>query len=198
MTAVEMKDAIARTRRGVAAGVRAFYARPMGWFALLVTSASLAYAGGGAMFWFHAIYRGENGPPISDVWHWLFDSTLGFVGLTPALFLILPGALWAVDRVRFARAKTAIYVAVVGVGFGVVTGPGPFLHDTLVGRNAFLGRLAVDILGRDPAVAARAVEEHSTLSEMALQVVVGTPVYVATALLALAFVRMIARRGARG
>jgi hypothetical protein len=194
MTAVEMRRGLARTGRGAARGIRAFYSRPIGWLALLATSASLAYVGGGAMFWFHAIYRREAGPPIGDLQHWLLDSTLGFLALTPALFLILPGALWAVERAEIAgsRVKAAAYVAVVGVLFGVVTGPGPFLHGMLVGRDTFLGRLAVEVFGRDPGVAARQVEAHSTLSEMALQVVVGTPVYVVAALLALALVRALA------
>ena len=189
MSAVET---ISRARRGI----RAFYARPLAWGALLVTSGVLAYAGGGVMFWFHAIHRGEAGPPIADVWHWLFDSTLGFLALTPALFLILPGALAAVHRagVQGGRAGPAAYVALVGVAFGVVTGPGPFLHDVLVGRGTFLARVAVSVFGTDPAVAARHVEAHSMLSEMALQVLVGTPVYVVAALLALVLVRALAVR----
>ncbi|HXF72537.1 MAG TPA: hypothetical protein VNO79_08025 [Actinomycetota bacterium] len=190
---------ISRAGREARHGIRAFYARPLAWGALLLTSGLLAYGGGGVMFWFHAIYRGEAGPPIADVWHWLFDSTLGFVALTPALFLILPGALAAVHRagVRGSRAASAAYVALVGVAFGVVTGPGPFLHDALVGRGSFLARLAVAVFGRDPGVAARHVGAHSTISEMALQVVVGAPVYVLAALLALALVRRLAASSGR-
>ena len=199
MSAQTVRDGIARTGKGAARGIRAFYSRPLGWFALLATAASLAYAGGGVMFWFHAIYRGEAGPPINDWYHWFFDSSLGFIALTPALFLILPGALWAVDRTRAgaSRAKAAAYVALVGVLFGVVTGPGPFLHDRLVGRGEALANLAVSIFGRDPAVVARGVHEHSTVSEMALQVVVGVPVYVVAGLVALVLVRAIARRAGR-
>ena len=58
-----------RTGRVARQGLRAFYSRPLGWLALLITSASLAYGGGGVMFWFHAIYRGEAGPPINDWYH---------------------------------------------------------------------------------------------------------------------------------
>ncbi|MBI2237394.1 MAG: hypothetical protein HYU54_02565 [Actinobacteria bacterium] len=189
----------AKARTGAAQGIRAFYSRPIGWVALIVTSVSLAYVGGGAMFWFHAIYRGEAGPPINDWYHWFFDSSLGFVALTPALFFILPGALVAIDRagIASARVKAAAYVALVGVAFGVITGPGPLLHDVLVGRTAPLGRLAVDIFGRDPEVAARAANAHSTLSEIALQVVVGAPVYVVTGLVALGIVRALARKWSR-
>lgn len=191
---------LGNARKTASQAIRAFYARPLGWLALFVTSVVLAYGGGGAMFWFHAIYRGEAGPPIADLYHWAFDSTLGFLALTPALFLILPGALWAVDRTRVgvSRAKAAVYVAVVGVLFGVVTGPGPFMHDVLVGRDATLGRLAVSIFGEDPAVAARVAHEHSTLSEVVLQVAVGAPVYVAAAVVALGLVRALAARGSRG
>ncbi|MCA1726493.1 MAG: hypothetical protein LC722_02205 [Actinobacteria bacterium] len=198
MTAVEIRDAVSKTRKAAQQGVRAFYSRPIGWLALFLTSGVLAYVGGGAMFWFHAIYRGEAGPPINDWWHWLFDSTLGFVALTPALFLILPAALWAVNRASSARgtAKAGLYVATVGVLFGVATGPGPFIHDTLVGRDAPLGGLAVSIFGRDPEVAARVVHTHSTLSEMILQVAVGVPVYVLTGIVALGLIRAVARRSA--
>lgn len=200
MTALEMRDAVARTGKGAARGVRAFYSRPLGWLALFVTSAVLAYGGGGVMFWFHAIYRGEAGPPINDWAHWFFDSSLGFVALTPALFLILPAALWAVNRagLRTGPLKAGFYVGTVGVLFGVATGPGPFIHNTLVGRDAPLGRLAVDIFGRDPQVAARVAHTHSTLSEMVLQVVIGVPVYIATGLLALSLVRALARHRAAG
>ena len=199
MTAVEARDAVARTKKAAVQGVRAFYSRPVGWLALLITSAVLAYGGGGVMFWFHAIYRGEAGPPINDWAHWFFDSSLGFVALTPALFLIMPAALWAVNRagLKTGPVKAGLYVGAVGVLFGVATGPGPFIHDTLVGRDAPLGKLAVDIFGRDPEVAARAAHTHSTLSEMILQVVVGVPVYIATGVVALALIRALARRGSR-
>ncbi|MCW3042463.1 MAG: hypothetical protein JWL57_621, partial [Actinobacteria bacterium] len=93
----------------------------------------LAYAGGAVMFWFHAIYRGEQGPAISPWYHWLLDSSLGFFGLTPALFLILPAALWILQRTRQGSrlANTGRYVAVVGAIFAAVTGPGPVLHDLI-------------------------------------------------------------------
>jgi hypothetical protein len=198
MTAVELRDEFVATRHAAALGLRAFYSRPLGWLALGVTSAFLAYGGGGAMFWFHAIYRGEEGPLINHWFHWLFDSSLGFVALTPALFFILPAALWAMKRAGYRTGPrlAAGYVALVGVLFGVVTGPGPFMHNALVGRDAPLGRLAVRIFGMDPGVAHVHVTVHSTLSESLLQVAVGIPVYVATGVLALMVVRALARRGA--
>ncbi len=199
MTAAELKERAGRARKGSAQGIQAFYSRPLGWGALIVTSIFLAYGGGGVMFWLHAIYRGEDGPPIPDVWHWLFDSTLGFVGLTPILFFILPAALYAVGRLGIgARLRAGAYVALVGMLFGVVAGPGPLLHGALVGRESFLGRTAVDIFGRDPEVAARNAEAiaNTPLSSVIAQLVVGIPVYAAFALLALVTVRALARRSA--
>lgn len=197
MTAVELRERVGQTRRGAISSVRAFYARPVGWLALLVTSAFLAYGGGGVMFWLHAIVRGEDGPAIADLWHWLFDGTLGFMALTPALFLILPLGLRALDwaRVRSARARAATYVVLVGVMFGVVTGPGPLLHNALVGRDTWLGRLAVDLFGYSADVAARnaAAPAPSELSSVLLQVAVGIPVYIAAGLLAMAAVRTMSR-----
>ena len=200
MTAADLKERAGRVRKGSAQGLQAFYSRPLGWGALLVTSVFLAYGGGGVMFWLHAIYRGEDGPPIPDVWHWLFDSTLGFVGLTPVLFFILPAALFALGRMRIGGGalRAAAYVALVGVLFGVVAGPGPLLHGALVGRESFLGRTAVDLFGRDPEVAARNAEAiaNTPLSSVIAQLAVGIPVYAIFALLALLTVRALARRSA--
>jgi hypothetical protein len=201
MNAASMKLRASETRRAAAQGVRAFYSRPIGWAALITTSLVLAYGGGGAMFWFHAIYRGEAGPPINNWWHWAFDSTLGFVALTPALFLILPGALWALGRTKIAseRLKAAVYVVLVGVLFGVATGPGPLFHDTLVGRNAPLGKLAVRIFGFDAGAAAHSAgaHTHSAVTEGFLQIIVGVPVYMVAGLLALGLIRAIGhKRGA--
>jgi hypothetical protein len=200
MNATMAKEHIGSTRRAAIAGIRAFYSRPLGWMALVVTAVFLAYGGGGAMFWFHAIYRGEAGPPINDWYHWFFDSTLGFIALAPALFLILPAALWALDQMRVAsrRLRAVTYVILVGVLFGVATGPGPLFHDTLVGRTAPLGKAAVRIFGHDPEVAARmaGAHPHSVVTEGIWQVVVGVPVYAIAGLLALATIRALARRTA--
>ena len=200
MTAAELKERAGRARKGSAQGIQAFYSRPLGWGALIVTSVFLAYGGGGVMFWLHAIYRGEDGPPIPDVWHWLFDSTLGFVGLTPVLFFILPAALYALGRMKLGAGplRAGAYVSLVGVLFGVVAGPGPLLHGALVGRESFLGRTAVDIFGRDPEVAARNAEAiaNTPISSVIAQLAVGIPVYAIFALLALLTVRALARRSA--
>ena len=196
MTAVQ---SAARARKVATQSIRAFYSRPIGWMALIVTSLAVSYGGGGVMFWFHAIVRGEEGPAIANGYHWFFDSSLGFVALTPALFFILPTALYAVDHTGVsARIKPALYVGLVGVAFGVVTGPGPFMHDTLVGRTAPLGKVAVDVFGYNTAVAAHNAQavSHSAFTEGLLQVLVGVPVYILTALAALALVRSLARHKA--
>ena len=198
MNAAMVRERAASTRKAAFQGIRSFYARPLGWTALIITSLVLAYGGGGVMFWFHAIYRGEAGPPINDWYHWFFDSSLGFIALTPALFLIMPAALWALERAKIAsdRMRSMAYVLLVGVLFGVATGPGPLFHDTLVGRTAPLGRLAHRIFGTDPSVAARAAEahSHSAVVEGLLQVAVGVPVYIVTGLIAMTIVRTIAQR----
>jgi hypothetical protein len=188
------------SRASIAEQVHAFYSQPVGWWALIVTSAILTYAGNSVMFWFHAIYRGEQGPPINDVLHWLLDSTLAFVTLTPVLFFLLPGALYALRRSesRGSGRKAAAFVVLVGVIFGVVTGPGPLLHDRLVGQYAPVGRLVGRVLPHDPAVMARNAKagEHSALSEGLLQVVVGVPVYVVAGLVALSVLRVLNRTSA--
>ena len=82
--------------------------------------------------------------------------------------------------------------------FGVVTGPGPLLHDWLVGKGTFLADLAERVFGHDQAVAARTAEAatHSAASSVLLQIAVGIPVYVTFGLLALWTVRALARRTA--
>jgi hypothetical protein len=177
--------------------LRSFYSRPLGWVALLVTSVALSYGGGGAMFWLHALVRGERGPAIADWAHWLFDATLGFVALTPALFLILPAALWALRRGgRQVRVRPVAYMTLVGALFGLVTGPGPLVHNLMVGPESVLGRLAVSIFGHDPAVAMRNAHapSHSVISEAVLQVAVGVPVYIASGAFALVLVRALTKR----
>lgn len=201
MSAVERRVAVVRTRQGAAHHIRAFYARPIAWVALIVTSVLLAYGGGAVMFWFHAVLRKEKGPPINNWYHWLFDSSLGFVVLTPALALIMPAALAAVSRARHRSeaAKATLYVLLVGVLFGITTGPGPFLHDLLAGRGKPLARLAVNIFGYNAGVAAATahVREHWIGAECLLQILVGVPVYSVIGLLALAIVRTIASRSWR-
>ncbi|MCW3043247.1 MAG: hypothetical protein JWL57_1405, partial [Actinobacteria bacterium] len=77
-----LRELAALRVRNAGRALRSLYAEPVAWVALVVTAGVLAYAGGAVMFWFHAIYRGEQGPAISPWYHWLLDSSLGFFGLT--------------------------------------------------------------------------------------------------------------------
>jgi hypothetical protein len=174
--------------------LRSFYSEPVAWVALVVTAGVLAYAGGAVMFWFHAIYRGEQGPAISPWYHWLLDSSLGFFGLMPAVFFILPAALWILQRTRQGSrlANTGRYVALVGAIFAAVTGPGPVLHDIIAGRGTWLARSAQTLLGVDHAVMHRPDVAHSLVSESLWQVALGIPVYIALACLGVVTIRMIA------
>jgi hypothetical protein len=180
--------------RNAGRALRSFYAEPVAWVALVVTSGVLAYAGGAVMFWFHALYRGEQGPAISPWYHWLLDSSLGFFGLMPAVFFILPAALWILQRTRQGSrlANTGRYVAVVGAIFAAVTGPGPVLHDLIAGRGTWVARSAQTLFGVDPSVAHRPEVVHSLVSESLWQVTLGIPVYIALACLGVVTIRMIA------
>jgi hypothetical protein len=180
--------------RNAGRALRSFYAEPVAWVALVVTSGVLAYAGGAVMFWFHALYRGEQGPAISPWYHWLLDSSLGFFGLMPAVFFILPAALWILQRTRQGSrlANTGRYVAVVGAIFAAVTGPGPVLHDLIAGRGTWVARSAQTLFGVDPSVAHRPEVVHSLVSESLWQVALGIPVYIALACLGVVTIRMIA------
>jgi len=144
----------------------------------LALSVALTYGGGAAMFWLHAIYRGEQGPPIANAWHWLLDSTLGFVALTPAVLLLVPLAA------TLTKGRTAGFT-VVGAAFGVLTTPGPVLHNLVAGAGTPLARLATKVFGADPGVvsANAGTVSHSAISEVALQLLIGLPVYVVLATL---------------
>lgn len=182
------------------AAVAVFYRRPLAWLALLVTAALLTFGGGAVMFWFHAIFRGEQGPAIGDVHHWLLDSSIGFIALTPVLALILPIGVWAVagSRGRRAIGKRA-YVASVAAVFTLTTGPGPFLHNVVAGAGTPVADLATSFFGRDHSVAARNMHVHdrSAVAEGLLQVVVGFPVYLLCTWMALVIVRTLVARTRR-
>jgi hypothetical protein len=177
-----------------------FYADRLGWSALLLTSFLLTYGGGAVMFWLHAIYRGERGPAINNWSHWLLDSTLGFVALTPVLFLVLPGGLWILARGDGSR-RLALwsYAVLVGAMFTFVTGPGPLLHNAIAGQGTWLADLATTVFGHDAEIAERNMHAmtHSHLSEGLLQIALGLPVYVGLAWLALGIVKTIAGRRSR-
>jgi hypothetical protein len=193
-----LKELIALRVSNAVRALRSFYGEPVAWVALVVTTGVLAYAGGAVMFWFHALYRGEQGPAISPWYHWLLDSSLGFLGLMPAVFFILPAALWILQRTRQGSrlANTGRYVAVVGAIFAAVTGPGPVLHDLIAGRGTWVARSAQTLFGMDPSVAHRPEVVHSLVSESLWQVALGIPLYIALACLGVVTIRMIA--GAMG
>ena len=116
-----------------------FYRDPLAWLGLFVSTLILAYAGGLVMFILHAEILGEQGPAISPFAHWALDSTLGFLGLAPAVAMILPIAAWATTPGPADGVRPAGYAAVGGGLFALATGPGPIAHDLLVGRGTWLG-----------------------------------------------------------
>ena len=187
-------QASARSWRQV---LRAFYSRPLAYGAAVFVSAILAYAGGGIMFWLHAIYRGEDGPPISHWQHWLLDSTLGFVALTPVVLVLLPAVLWTLgwQGRKADGVRVGAYVLVVGLLFALVTGPGPLLHNAIAGAGTPLADLATDVFGRDPRMERHQSEipERSAFTEGAIQVAVGIPVYSLLTLASIAVVRRVAQ-----
>jgi len=159
-----------------------FYSRRSHQVQFALTAIALCYGGGGAMFWLHAIYRGEAGPPISAPYHWFLDSTLGLVALAPAIFVLLP-----VTSRRLGGRRHGLQPVALGVLFAVITTPGPIMHDRVAGHGTPLAQLATSVFGRDAGVAARNLHavSHSALSECLLQLGVGLPVYVILAHVAL-------------
>lgn len=154
---------------------------------LAITAVALTYVGGIVMFWFHALYRGEQGPAINDVAHWFLDSTLGFVALSPVIFFLIPAAgrlTLSMDPPRYLRV--GFFALLVGVSFAFVTGPGPALHTLVAGEGKPLANWATDLFGQNAAVATRALtaEPRSHMTEGLLQVAIGVPVYVLLSLLA--------------
>lgn len=188
MTGAGGKSRRTKARAGAEA-VLAFYRQPLAVAALLLSSLLLSFGGGAVMFYFHAIVRGEQGPAIADAHHWLLDSGLGFVGLTPVLAIILPLGIRAVSRAsRFGRQA---YVLTVAILFTVLTGPGPFLHNQIAGGGTPLARFVTELLGTDAGVAARNLDVHerAPLTEGLLQLAVGLPVYLFFTWLALRALR---------
>lgn len=202
MSAIELSlDAAPRTMEAATHHIRAFYSRPIGWVALVVHMLFVAYAGGAVMFWFHCFVRQEQGPPVNNWYHWMTDCTLCFVGLSIAMFFVLPTALTIVSFVRNLgeRTKQMIYVALVGVLFALATFPGPYFHDLLVGRGTPGAQLVVDVWGYNASVARATAHnpDHSWVIEGLLQVLLGIPVYAVASLIAFRIVRAIASRSRR-
>ncbi|HKS99742.1 MAG TPA: hypothetical protein VJT31_09460 [Rugosimonospora sp.] len=172
--------------------LRGYYRDRIAWVALLVFAIVLAYGGGAVLFWFHAIYLGEGGPAISPWLHWLLDSTAGFVGLTPALAIIMPLTASLNAAHAGLPASTGRYVLTTGTLFAVITAPGPLLHNALVGRGTWVATQVTRLVGdgRPPSP----IHHIPPLVDMAGQVAVGLPTYIALTGLGLLAVRAFGHR----
>lgn len=175
--------------RHLTTALTTFYADRRARHTLVTVALLLCYGGGTVMFGVHYTIRRECGPPINAGWHWLLDSTIGFVALTPLLIVGLP-AMAAVLRRGGARgwsSAVGIYSVLVGSAFAVATAPGPYVHDRLAGQGRPLARLATSIFGEDATAMAHNMHglQHSMISEGLVQVTVGLPVYIALTWLAL-------------
>jgi len=189
-----------RLRRGLAFTtelLRSFYQRPLAWLALFVSATFLTYGGGAVMFWLHAVVRGERGPAIDNLQHWLLDSTLGFVALTPVLGVILPVALWHAGggTSPAERVRLGVYAAVVAAVFTAFTGPGPLLHNAVAGAGTPVAKVAMSVFGERTGPMADGMHGHSPspLSEGVLQLGAGFPVYLACTWLAFQSTRLTVR-----
>jgi hypothetical protein len=171
-----------------------FYRDPLAWFGVFVSTLILAYAGGAVMFILHAVVLGEQGPAISPVAHWALDSTLGFVGLGPAVALIVPLAGWITTPGAGVAVRPGGFATVGGVLFALATAPGPIAHDLLVGRGTYLANKATVLLGGTVhAGHAAAGDSIPQALSIGLQVAVGVPTYVLLVWVALRAVRAVVR-----
>jgi len=151
-----------------------YYRQPVSWLVLIIASLVMIYVGGAAMFWFHAIYLGEGGPAISPVLHWFMDSTAALL-LTPVLFIVLPLAS------RYARVgqqdlSPHRFALFSGAIFAVMTIPGPFIHNTFIGRGTYLADVVTGLWGDGRPVQAYTVFPFPM--EALLQVAFGLPLYI--------------------
>jgi len=152
-----------------------YYRQPTSWLVLIITSLVMIYLGGAAMFWFHAIYLGEGGPAISPVLHWFIDSTAALL-LTPVLFIVLPLAS------RYAKVSPQDlsphrFALFSGAIFAVMTIPGPFIHNTFIGRGTYLADMVTRSWGNGRPV--QPYTEYPLAIEALLQVAFGLPLYIA-------------------
>ncbi len=164
----------------------------------MLTSIILCYVGGAVMFTLHCVLRGEHGPALNDWYHWLLDSSVGFLLLTPVLGVLIPLSRWIVRRHIATKPPGGLADCAVLAGlFTLVTVPGPTIHGWLLGADTPMARMATSTFGEDPSVAARMLHRTppSLLSESLLQVLIGAPVYLACTLLAF---KCLAIRDQRG
>jgi hypothetical protein len=176
---------------------RDFYADRRSRLSLLIGAPLLCYGGGAVMFEVHYGIRRECGPAINAAWHWLLDSTIGFIALTPLLAVLLPAAAIMVNRRTggaLAVPRLGPHALLVGAGFALATAPGPFVHDKLASEHRPLARMATAFFGQDPAALAHNAHglEHSMISEGLVQLAVGLPVYVTLLWLTVLLIRTLA------
>jgi hypothetical protein len=170
-----------------------YYRDPLAWLALAVTSVLLCYVGGAVMFWFHAVRLGEGGPAISWYAHWLLDSTFAFVGLTPALFVLLPLASAAARSLAgesVPRLVPWLYAAICGSLFAAVTIPGPLAHDQIVGRGTWVADQVTRAIG-DPSATLTPAAEYPVLAQLTQQFGAGIPVYIVLTAVSVLVVRAL-------
>jgi len=176
--------------------LRMFYRTGLAWRGFVVTLALLAYGGGAVLFYFHAIVLGEKGPAIGPVEHWLLDSTLGFIGLSPAVFLIVPlsahAAMGTSDGA--GRVGRGPYALLGGAMFALATAPGPLLHNLIVGRGTWVANQVTTLLTGSTAPPPAEPDSIPPLVDMSLQVLVGLPTYVLVMWVSIVFVRRLSRR----
>jgi hypothetical protein len=152
-----------------------YYRQPASWLVLVITTLVMIYLGGAAMFWFHAIYLGEGGPAISPVLHWFIDSTAALL-LTPVLFIVLPLAsrYAKISQQDLSPHRFALFSGAI---FAVMTIPGPFIHNTFIGRGTWLADQITRLWGDGRAV--QPYTQFPFAIEALLQVAFGLPLYIA-------------------
>ncbi|MFI6094856.1 hypothetical protein ACIA8G_04840 [Lentzea sp. NPDC051213] len=163
---------------------KAYYADPIAWVALLITSVLLCYGGGAAMFYVHSIHFREGGPAVSPYVHWALDSTFGWFGLTPVLAVLIPFAI------RLCRGMPVwAFVLAVGFLFAIITTPGPLAHDLIVARGTPIANVITQLLG-DPSIVLQPPMHYTALEKMTHQLVAGLPAYVTLSAISYALVRL--------
>lgn len=182
------------TARIVLTSYRSFAA----WRDLALMSVLLVYGGGAFFFWLHGVAIGEQGPAISHWQHWLLDSTIGFVSLTPVLFVLIPLAKhFASARALGRPVRPAVLAGLIGGTFALVTAPGPFVHGLIAGEGKFVATWAEGLFGIDPAIAAVNAAGDAGLPlavETIMQVGFGFPVYILLALVAVGLGKAVSKR----
>lgn len=170
--------------------LRTFYSDRVAWPGTVAIVAVLVYGGGAAMFWYHSIYLGEGGPPISPWLHWILDSTAGLLGLTVPILLILPLAA-ATGTAGGATVRSGPFAAITGTLLATVTAPGPFVHDALVGRGTWLAARVTHWFGTGHEPTGRPPDLSIPL-RMLQQIAFGIPLYAVLAWVTLGLIRWTA------